>query len=177
MRYLLVFIFLGLSCGVFSQSPADAALCFYQWYLQAIRGSNPAIHTAIVRQGPKGEVLLDHQLYFQHLDSIDCVSDSFKHAEVLRFQSCQDFFKEVPYSVYYDQIDNDAYTFDAPCPFFTQFYWISDIAYWESVEVLENTIDGANARVLLGLRSGKYQQKREVFLQLEAEKWRIVKIL
>jgi hypothetical protein len=46
-----------------NQSPREAALCFYNWYLQAIKGPANA-HTAIVKKGPNGETVLDYTQYF-----------------------------------------------------------------------------------------------------------------
>jgi hypothetical protein len=176
LRLFIVLILLGHVYGIHAQNPADAALCFYQWYLQAIKNPIAAAHTAVVKMGIRGEVVLDYERYFQNLDSIACVSDSFKRAEVLRFQPCQDFFKDIPYEVYYDQIDNHAFTYDAPCPFFTQFHWVSDLQYWTLAGVTESKMEGPKAWVQLALSSGKQRQQKEVHLHLDKGEWKVVKI-
>jgi hypothetical protein len=177
MRRLLILIgLLMVSSFCKAQSPADAATCFYEWYLKAIKGKNAKEHTAIVKKGPKGEALLDYERYLHNLDSLDCVADTFKQSEIARFQSCQDYFKDVPFAVYYDQVDNDAYTYDVPCPFFTQYHWVSDMQPWNSIQVLESKVKGGTAEIQLELASGAYRQKRLVFVNLIDAKWKISKI-
>ncbi|WP_373552216.1 hypothetical protein [Haliscomenobacter sp.] len=176
MRLFILIGFLLVSSYGKTQSPADAALCFYEWYLHAIKSRDAGEHTAVVKKGANGETLLDYERYLHNLDSLGCIADTFKQSEIVRFQSCQDYFKDIPYVVYYDQVDNDAYTYDVPCPFFTQFYWIKDINYWAFVRVVESKIEGNNAEVQLELASGAARQNRRVFLKMIDQKWKIIKI-
>lgn len=177
MRRLLILIgLLMLSSFGKAQSPANAATCFYEWYLKAIKGRNVKEHTAIVKKGPKGEVVLDYERYLHNLDSLGCVADTFKQSEIARFQSCQDYFKEIPFAIYYDQVDNDPFTYNVPCPFFTQYHWVSDMQPWESIKVLESKVKGDSAEIQLELASGKYRQKRLVFVKLIDEKWKVTRI-
>ena len=159
-----------------AQTPTDAALCFYEWYIKAIKGRNVKEHTAIVKKGPNGETILDYERYLQNLDSLGCVADTFKQSEIARFQSCQDYFKEIPFAIYYDQVDNDAFTYDVPCPFFTQYHWVSDMQPWEFIKVLESNIKEDSAEIQLELASGGYRQKRLVFVKLIEGKWKIIRI-
>ena len=156
-----------------AQSPDDAAKCFYEWYLKAIKGRNVKEHTAIVKKGPKGETVLDYDRYLHNLDSLGCVADTFKQSEIARFQSCQDYFKDIPFAIYYDQVDNDPFTYNVPCPFFTQYHWVSDMQPWESIKVLESKIKGDSAEIQLELASGKNRQKRLVFVKLIDGKWKV----
>ena len=176
MRLLILIGFLVISSHGKAQSPADAAKCFYEWYIKAIKGRNVKEHTAIVKKGPKGEAVLDFDRYLHNLDSLGCVADTFKQSEIARFQSCQDYFKDIPYAVYYDQVDNDAYTYDVPCPFFTQYHWVSDMEQWESIKVLESKIKEDSAEIQLELASGVYRQKRLVTVKLIDGKWKIIRI-
>lgn len=172
-------IFIGLlmvSSFCKAQTPADAAKCFYEWYLKAIKGKNVKEHTAIVKKGPKGETLLDYERYLHNLDSLGCVGDTFKQSEIARFQNCQDYFKDIPYAIYYDQVDNDPFIYNVPCPFFTQYYWVSDMEPWESIKVLESKVKEDNAEIQLELASKGYRQKRVVFVKLIDAKWKISKI-
>ncbi len=176
MRLFILIGFLLVSSHGKAQSPTDGALCFYEWYIKAIKGRNVKEHTAIVKKGPKGETLLDYERYLHNLDSLGCIAYTFKQSEIARFQSCQDYFKDIPYAIYYDQVDNDAFTYNVPCPFFTQFYWVSDMQPWESIKVLESKIKENSAEIQLELASGAYRQKRLVFLRLIEEKWKIIQI-
>jgi hypothetical protein len=177
MRRLLILIgLLMLSSFGNAQSPADAATCFYEWYLKAIKGRNVKEHTAIVKKGPKGETVLDYERYLHNLDSLGCIADTFKQSEIARFKSCQDYFKDIPYAIYYDQVDNDAFTYDVPCPFFTQYHWVSDMQPWESIKVLESKIKGDSAEIQLELASGANRQKRLVFVKLIDGKWKVIRI-
>lgn len=176
MRLFILIGFLLVSSHGKAQIPADAALCFYEWYLQAIKGRNVKEHTAIVKKGPNGETLLDYERYLHNLDSLGCVADTFKQSEIARFQSCQDYFKEIPFAVYYDQVDNDAYTYDVPCPFFTQYHWVSDMEPWKSIKVLESKVKEDSAEIQLELASGAKRQKRLVFVKLIEGKWKVTGI-
>lgn len=175
MRLFILLGFLMMSSLLGNaQSPTDAALCFYQWYLQAIKSQHAKEHTAIVKKGPIGETLLDYERYLHNLDSLGCIADTFKQSEIARFQNCQDYFKDIPFAEYYDQIDNDAYTYELPCPFFTQFHWVSDMEPWESLKVLESKVNGDSAEVQLELASGTYRQKRLVLVKRMDAQWKIV---
>lgn len=176
MRLLILIGLLMVSSFCKAQSPADAAKCFYEWYLKAIKGRNVKEHTAIVKKGPNGETLLDYERYLHNLDSLGCVADTFKRSEIARFQSCQDYFKEIPFVIYYDQVDNDAFTYDVPCPFFTQYHWVSDMEPWESIRVVESKVKEDNAEIQLELASGGYRQKRLVLVKLIEGKWKIIRI-
>lgn len=177
MRRLLILIgLLMVSSFCKAQSPADAAKCFYEWYLKAIKGRKIEEHTAVVKKGPQGETLLDYQRYLHNLDSLGYVADTFKQSEIARFQSCQDYFKDIPYAIYYDQVDNDPFTYNLPCPFFTQYHWVSDMQPWESIKVLESKVNEANAEIQLELASGGNRQKRMVYVKLIERKWKITAI-
>lgn len=176
MRQLILIGFLMVSSFCKAQTPADAAKCFYEWYCKAIKGRNVKEHTAIVKKGPKGETLLDYERYLHNLDSLGCVADTFKQSEIARFQSCQDYFKDIPYAMYYDQVDNDPFTYNVPCPFFTQYHWVSDMQPWESIKVLESKIKEDSAEIQLELTSGASRQKRVVFLKLIEGKWKVTGI-
>lgn len=177
MRHLLILIaLLMVNSFCKAQSPAEAAKCFYEWYLKAIKGRNVKEHTAIVKKGPKGETLLDYERYLHNLDSLGCVADTFKQSEIARFQSCQDYFKDISYAIYYDQVDNDPFTYNTPCPFFTQYYWVSDMQPWQSIKILDSKVNEGNAEIQLELASGTYRQKRVVFVRLIDGKWQIIKI-
>lgn len=176
MRLLFFICFLILCNTCKAQSPTDAALCFYQWYLQAIKGKAQT-HTALVKKGTAGETLLDYQVYFQQLDSLDCVTEKFKRSEQARFQACQDFFKGIPYLEYYDNIDNNPNFYDTPCPFFTQYFWVGDINLnWKIIKAEEQE-PAAQVLVLVELGAGTNRQVRGVTLVQEAGKWKIDKIL
>ena len=176
MRLFILIGFLLVSSHGKAQSPTDGALCFYEWYIKAIKGRNVKEHTAIVKKGPKGETLLDYERYLHNLDSLGCIADTFKQSEIARFQSCQDYFKEIPFAIFYDQVDNDPFTYNAPCPFFTQYQWVSDMQPWESLKVVESKVKEDNAEIQLELASGGYRQKRLVFLRLIEGKWKIIRI-
>ena len=176
MRLLMLIGFLMLSGFGKAQSPTDAALCFYEWYLKAIKGQDGKEHTAVIKKGSNGEILLNYERYLHNLDSLGCIADTFKQSEIVRFQSCQDYFKNIPFPVYSEQVGNDAYTYDVPCPFFTQYYWVSDIEYWESLKVLESIVKEDCAEIQLELASGVYRQKRMVIVNRIGEKWKIIKI-
>lgn len=176
MRLLVLIGFLMFNSFCKAQSPTGAALCFYQWYLQAIKGRNVKEHTAVVKKGANGETLLDCERYLHNLDSLGCIADTFKQSEIARFQSCQDYFKDIPYAIYYDQVDNDPFTYNVPCPFFTQYHWVSDMQPWESIKILESKIKEDSAEIQLELASGAYRQKRLVFVRLMDGKWKVIKI-
>lgn len=176
MRLLSLIVFLIISSFCQAQTPTDAAKCFYEWYLKAIKGRNVKEHTAIVKKGPKGETLLDYERYLHNLDSLGCVADAFKESEIARFQSCQEYFKDIPYGIYYDQVDNDPFTYNTPCPFFTQYYWISDMQPWQSIRVLESKVNEANAEIQLELASGAIRQKRMVYVKLIEGIWKVTRI-
>lgn len=157
-----------------NQSPNEAALCFYNWYLQAIKGPANA-HTAIVKKGPNGEAVLDYAQYFQNLDTLGCIADSFKLAEKMRFQSCQDYFKDTPFFEYYEYIDNYPNHYDIPCPFFTRYNWVGDIAQWQ-ISGVEKT-EGVNPAVVsLVLKSGSRLRTWKVSTVQDGERWKIVRI-
>ena len=174
MRLLILMVFLMISSLGKAQSPTDAALCFYNWYLQAIKGPAKA-HTAIVKKGSNGETVLDYEPYFHNLDSLGCVSDSFIIYEKLRFQICQDHFKDVPFSEYYENIDNNPFFYEQPCPFFTKYQWVGDIEYW-SINSVEQVSGIDQATVNLTLKAGTKQRVWRVFTVRTDEYWRIVKI-
>ena len=177
MFRLLIFTgLLMVSSFCKAQTPADAAKCFYEWYIKAIKGKNVKEHTAFVRKGPKAETLLDYERYLHNLDSLGCIADTFKQSEIARFQSCQDYFKDIPYAIYYDQVDNDPFTYTVPCPFFTQYYWVSDMQPWEFIKVLDSKVNEGNAEIQLELASGTKLQKRLVFVKLIDGKWKITEI-
>ena len=174
MRLLILMVFLMISSLGKAQSPTDAALCFYNWYLQAIKGPAKA-HTAIVKKGSNGETVLDYEPYFHNLDSLGCVSDSFIIYEKLRFQICQDHFKDVPFSEYYENIDNNPFFYEQPCPFFTKYQWVGDIEYW-SIGSVEQVSGIDQATVNLTLKAGTKQRVWRVITVRTDEHWRIVKI-
>lgn len=176
MRLLILIGFLMICSFCKAQSPTDAVTCFYEWYLKTIKGRKAEEHTAVVKKGPNGETLLDYKRYFHNLDSLGCIADTFKQSEIARFQSCQDYFKEIPFAVYYDQVDNDAFTYDVPCPFFTQYHWVLDLESRESIKVLESKIKENSAEIQLELASGAKRQKRIVFVKLIEGKWKVTRI-
>lgn len=176
MRFLLLSALLLLVNFGKTQTPADAALCFYEWYFQAIKTQPIKAHTAVVKAGPNGETLLDYSTYLHKLDSLTCVSDTFKRAEVLRFETCQEFFKNVPYAVYYDQIDNDPFVYNLPCPFLTQYFWVSDMQPGSTLKVVDSQIDGKVAQVKLAFFTGGKKQQRLLNLQLFGADWKITAI-
>ena len=100
MRLLILIGLLLVSSYCKAQTPADAVLCFYEWYLHAIKSRDVKEHTAVVKKGPNGETLLDYDRYLQNLDSLGCIADTFKQSEIVRFQNCQDYFKDIPFAVY-----------------------------------------------------------------------------
>lgn len=158
-----------------SQTPADAALCFYQWYLDAIKGPAEA-HTAIVKKGPAGETLLVYSQYLKNLDSLGCVSDTFIQSEKQRFAACQDYFQATPYSDYYEYIDNDPFFFDRPCPFFTRFHWVDGLAFWKLSRVTPIDQTGDRATVMVELSNGPRTLKKTLQLTQEEKVWKIVAI-